>query len=1128
LELKYISNLWLRWAGYIMVKWLNGKGRFCKLFLVLMITFSLTTIINLQFPKTGITKSVSAESTWTQDDLHDFTNGYKNNVKLKGTDDFAELTIDLDDGWFVKSPNPKPSERCFYAMAPIWGTDKILLFGGYDPIQDYILNDTWLYVSTNNSWKKLHPQISPPYRDNHAMAQIWGTDKVLLFGGYYGDELSDTWVFDLSNLSWEEKYPHNNPDERQCHAMAPIHGDDKVVMFGGFWELSHSVRNETYIYDLSDNDWSKLNNTSNNPENYIDHSMASIHGTDKVVLYGGEKWIYNTNLTNGSWYFSNEMWEFDLSDYSWTNITQTYNPGYRIEHAMANIWNTDKVILFGGMNNTTSKGDTWMYNHNNNTWIKLNLENSPGKRYDLCLTTIYGSYRLLLYDGQNDNKYKSDTWIYKYYLDNKNGTFLSTTFDTSTNSSFKAMVWYGYTSYGSSIKFQLRTAATETGLFTKNFTGPGGKLHKYYTDSPSILWSGHDDDRWVQYKVYLNTTDKIHSPALYKVIIYYNNYPLTILKSPYHFEELSDNTPIFKWEINDDSSQSAFQVVIDNNIDFKSCEITSGIIKSSNYEWDFPFGTNYDIIPDGFWYWKVRVQDNEGAWGDFSKPLQFRIDTTPPESMITYPQNNSVHKYIDIISGKASNYDNSTEIVSVEILLERLTDGLYWSSTTWDSALRWLTTSLIDGWTYDPISIDWTASNKYKLSSRAIDRAGNIEIKVDEVIFIIDNEEPWSNITNPDRYWLNNLTDIGGTSADNSSAGIDYVKISIMKSDGSYYWTGRTWDFSVVWLDVDGTTNWTYNIDNIFWENNEEYIITSRAADNSGNKEFPGFIKKFKFDQYPPKNAVIRINNDALYTKSRNVTLDVYAEDTISGLANMSFSLDNKIWCSWEPYAVKTEFELPGVDGEHTIYFRVKDHTDNIGNPCFDTIILDTQPPENLTLLINNGSKETNASKALLTISGYDAMSGVDKMAVSNNGYEWSKWFNYTEHIDHFLLPGNGTRTVWLKLKDKVGNIAEPINATIFLNTSFEPVDTKPPESQNDIDDWLITDSTIIMGAIIFAIIAIILILFGFNMYFKKRDKKEKEETILNKPAIAKRSKTPQQVEDGQLIVAEKKKIDDK
>ncbi|MEW5760160.1 MAG: hypothetical protein AB1779_05285, partial [Candidatus Thermoplasmatota archaeon] len=211
------------------------------------------------------------------------------------------------------------------------------------------------------------------------------------------------------------------------------------------------------------------------------------------------------------------------------------------------------------------------------------------------------------------------------------------------------------------------------------------------------------------------------------------------------------------------------------------------------------------------------------------------------------------------------------------------------------------------------------------------------------------------------------------------------------------------------------------------------HTVYARAYDGEKYSEIAS--KEYVVDNTPPEELAISINENAEYTNSRFVSLNLSAVDFGSGLDEMAFSNDGINWSSWKEYSNKSSWFLSLGDGLKKVYFKVRDVLGNIAEPKNDSIILDTTPPNISYLLINNGSEYTNSSNITISLSAYDS-SGIDKMSISNDGIMWSEWHNYSDFIYWKILSDtDGIKTIHLKLKDKAGNVASSASARITLDT---------------------------------------------------------------------------------------------
>jgi hypothetical protein len=241
-------------------------------------------------------------------------------------------------------------------------------------------------VHSQDNWNNQNP-ATKPLLINNAMAFIGG-DHVMQFGGL--DEsfnsTNDTWVYDLSDNNWILKNPVTKPSARYEHAMAYI-GDDKVLLYGG-----NGAGVETWIYDLSDNTWT-LKNPATNPSARNLHAMAWL-GDDKVLLFGGAGSV--------------GTWVYDLSENTWTPKSPAIEPSGRYTHAMSSIGG-DQVVLFGGQ---SFNDETWVYDLSDNNWTLKNPASKPIARAYHGMASLGGD-KVLLFGGVGQSiPLLGDTWVY--------------------------------------------------------------------------------------------------------------------------------------------------------------------------------------------------------------------------------------------------------------------------------------------------------------------------------------------------------------------------------------------------------------------------------------------------------------------------------------------------------------------------------------------------------------------------------------------------------------------------------------------------------------------------------------------------------------------------------------------
>jgi hypothetical protein len=937
---------------------------------------------------------------------------------------------------YYSSPYPQGNE---FGSALIDGTDKVLLFGqGTFAYGKSITDDTWIYDLSDNTWVRRFPEISPIGRAYYAMATIWGTDKVLLYGGVYWKGLSspwydscgDTWIYDYSDNIWTNVSTKSRYYD--YYNAADVFGTDKIVIweFGSTSYIPNSnplkVKDYgyTFIYENNKNKWVAKRNYPAPIRCQENYAMAPVHGTDKIVLFGGYDFSSND--------YNNETWIYDFSDNTWTKKSPITKPSPRAKHTMAAINGTDKILLFGGYyykSKSYHYSDTWIYDLSDDNWTKQDLSIQPNAMTAPTITAVNGTDKIVLINNP--------IWIYDYSKFFSNGSFISACFNVGSNASFKQLNWNINNSGNTSSKFQIRTANNESNLLSKDFIGPDGTNTSYYTILGASIWHGHTGDRWLQYKVYFNNYNENTTSKLISITIRYNCLPNTKLNNPTNEGKISNNKPAFKWNFSDldSSSQIAFQLLISNDSSFKNISYDSGQQSSTNQSWQFPNGTNYTTLFDGKWYWKVRSKDSDNDWGQYSPSRMFIIDTIPPISFINYPKN-VYYNSVNNINGIASD-TNGSGINKVEINIKCLANNKYWSGSQWTSTETWLLATGTNSWIYDSSSITWTSGERYTIRSRAIDNATNIEIPGSGIIFNIDFGKPLSTIDFPfDNSYLNVLNTISGNAFDVDGSGLNNVEISIKEHKTNKYWNSIGWSKSEYWLPASGTYAWSYDSSIVPWMTDISYSIHSRAMDNLNNIEIPSSETIFMFDDEPPLGLSIYINNNDDYTNSSSVKLSINAEDSGSGVSHMCFSIDGDDWTSWIPFnATPQLLNLPEGDGKKLVFLQVRDKANNtaIAN---DSIILDTTAPESLSIIINNGDQFTNSRDLELELNAKDSLSGVNIITLSDDNNTWISWEPFTRTRLFSISPTNGEKTIYFKVRDQAGNIAESVFNTIILDTT--------------------------------------------------------------------------------------------
>jgi len=707
------------------------------------------------------TNKVQALQTLTQTTETDFKSSRVDNISIEGTGVGAKLRLSLieQNAWKNMNPSIKPSARVIVGMAEIYGTDKIVMFGGNkNDNPDGLNNETWVYDYSDNKWTQMFPPVSPTKRNQFGMSTIYNDDKVLLFGGWDGvlwKWYNDTWVYDLSDNNWTNMSPLHNPPRTDMFGQATIWNSDKVVIFGGVVPDSNNnaaYTNKTWVYDLSDNDWTEKTPLVSNPQTTCENSLAAISGTDKVLAFGG-------------WYMGNATWIYDLSDDTWTKANTAVNPPWRYVASMASVNNDDKVILMYGTNTSTLQPDMWVYDLSDNKWTSKDLIQKPPPGCGIGLATLYNDDVTIFFggwDGINWYSKKDETWAYNAASYAQGGYFVSIPYNVHGPADFKTLSWNFSVPDGTYLGLQLRTAKDEAGLATAYFVGPAGATDAFYTyTGHDPIWSGHNGDQWIQYFLTMTTTNDSITPYLFDISIDYNllPYPPTSIY-PANLQTINTSRPQFQWVFSDpdNGTQGVFLVQLDNSSDFSSVDITSGEITCSTGSW-----RPSDPIPDGTWYWRVNTKDSDGDWSGYnSTTFTVTIDTTPPRTEC-------------VLFGTVGLKDWYTSKVDASLRLYGMTGSLAWTRYRLDGG----------PWTNYTSSFMVPGEGHHTLEYYSKDVANNTEV-IRTTEFKIDTIPPLLKVDEPLDGSLTNLTPAKVSGSTEAGATVIVNGVAIVVSTGLF------------------------------------------------------------------------------------------------------------------------------------------------------------------------------------------------------------------------------------------------------------------------------------------------------------------------------------------------------
>ena len=345
---------------------------------------------------------------WYQGTYEELLASARSGVSVSGVG--AEASVNLStqnaEGWWEMRPPNAPGGRYAHDMAYDSGNDLAVLFGGITDDGERSA-ETWLYDPSTNIWTPVFPSPAPAARYYHAMAYDSANDKVVLYGGITG--YAETWLYDVEDNEWVQKHPNPHPPMLYGHKMTYDSANKRMVLFGGlYYSGGWRYWNETWVYDVAGNEWTKMT-PSVSPSARYGHDLAydPVHG--RIVLFGGYNGVYH-----------NDTWVYDLVKDRWTEVYRESPPPRKAWHSMVYDSEINRVLLHTGYPSTT---DVWQYDTGSETWTQQTYNEAPSGRYLSAMVHDSTNRKNVLFGGYY--YYKQDTWVHDHTRYSPRGTLTS-------------------------------------------------------------------------------------------------------------------------------------------------------------------------------------------------------------------------------------------------------------------------------------------------------------------------------------------------------------------------------------------------------------------------------------------------------------------------------------------------------------------------------------------------------------------------------------------------------------------------------------------------------------------------------------------------------------------------------
>lgn len=480
-----------------------------------------------------------------------------------------------------------------------------------------------------------------------------------------------------------------------------------------------------------------------------------------------------------------------------------------------------------------------------------------------------------------------------------------------------------------------------------------------------------------------------------------------------------------------------------------------------------PTGRN---LPDGRYTLRAIAYDKAGGSASVSQRLI--IDNTAPHApTITAPVNGGVGVRFGTINGRVSDSANGSGIKSVQLYIQRRSDGQYLTVHGLSAAkLAFSTTMSGNGLSFylapSQLSAVPLQDDIYTITATAIDKAGN-STTGQTTIVTIDRLPPLLTFTTPALNGVvKNLSVVRGTVDDRSNGtGVKMLNLYLQRRSDGKWWNGTAWVVAktaltvtrsgIIWLRRGGLPTGKNLL-------NGAYVLQIQAVDKVGNTAT--LNSNITVDNAAPTRvSILTPANNAKLTAFTSISGSAADNSRGSGLDRVELTIrrrsDGKYWTGMTWSATRTILAtrlsgtswhyagtLPTTAGAATGYTLTATAFDRAGNVLSATVevtvgtvktkagaVAASTTPAASRLSLSTASVAAAQSSAQLRFGGAldsDAASDASHYLVTVNGHTVmveSAGYNAVTHTVALALPegtlhvGDSVIIAWDGLLDAQG-----------------------------------------------------------------------------------------------------------
>ncbi len=305
--------------------------------------------------------------------------------------------------WSNLSPGagttPTPRRYASATYDPL--AHRMVTFGGQTSVGTSA--EVWSFDLTAESWTDITPSTGPAPGIRRTPGSVYDPQAhcIVTWSGQGSGFFNDIWAFDLTTHTWTELLPPASPNPR--YGVGAIYDPiaHQLVTFAGFTNLGRF--NDTWRYDIAQTQWIDATPAGVSPSLRCLHSASYDAQNHRMIMYGGQQ--------SGP---LDDIWAFDLTTNTWTDLTPTTRPLGRFFTAHVYDARHHRATIFGGTRGGAGGGVTdevWVFNLYRNEFIQMAVAGTgPTPREGSAGIYIESEDRMVVFGGFDGAAFTNEVW----------------------------------------------------------------------------------------------------------------------------------------------------------------------------------------------------------------------------------------------------------------------------------------------------------------------------------------------------------------------------------------------------------------------------------------------------------------------------------------------------------------------------------------------------------------------------------------------------------------------------------------------------------------------------------------------------------------------------------------------